>query len=100
MPKGYWIARIDVADFESYKAYIAANAAPLAKYGARFLVRGGRFQAVEGAARTRNIVVEFESFEKALACWNSPEYQLVIPLRRSASEADIIVIEGSDGASP
>jgi uncharacterized protein (DUF1330 family) len=39
MPKGYWIARVDVHDAEAYKKYIAANAAPLAQFGARFLVR-------------------------------------------------------------
>ena len=42
MPKGYWIARVDVHDPEGYKAYIAANAAALKKYGAKFLVRGGK----------------------------------------------------------
>ena len=48
MPKGYWIARIAVTDPERYKAYIAANAQPLKKYGARFLVRAGRFENPEG----------------------------------------------------
>ena len=42
MAKGYWIAHVDVADPEGYKAYFAANAEPFAKYGARFLVRSGR----------------------------------------------------------
>jgi len=42
MSKGYWIARVDITDLEKYQTYIAANAEPLKKYGARFLVRGGR----------------------------------------------------------
>ena len=42
--KGYWIGRVDVADPEAYKKYVAANAVPFAKYGARFLVRGGNFE--------------------------------------------------------
>jgi uncharacterized protein (DUF1330 family) len=96
MAKGYWIARVDVSDMEAYKAYMKANAVPFAKYGAKFLVRSGRFESVEGRARTRNVVVEFESYDQALACWNSPEYQAVIPLRSRVSEADIIVIEGPD----
>ena len=45
MPKGYWIVRVDIADQEKYKAYIAANAGPFKKYGARFLVRAGRFES-------------------------------------------------------
>jgi uncharacterized protein (DUF1330 family) len=63
MSKGYWIARIDVTDPERYKAYIAANAQPLKKYGARFLVRAGRFENPEGSSRTRNVVIEFPSYQ-------------------------------------
>ena len=48
MAKGYWIARVDVDDVERYKHYVAANAEPLRKFGARFLVRGGRFENLEG----------------------------------------------------
>ena len=57
MAKGYWIARVDVADAEAYKAYVAANAAPLARFGARFIVRAGRFENPEGTSRSRNVVV-------------------------------------------
>jgi len=48
MPKGYWIARVDVSDPEQYKRYVAANAEPLRKYGAHFLVRAGRSETPEG----------------------------------------------------
>ena len=61
MAKGYWVARGDVRDVEAYKAYIAANAAPIAKHGGRFLVRGGRFENPEGSSRSRNIVIEFDA---------------------------------------
>ena len=100
MPKGYWIARVDVSDPEAYKAYVAANAAAFAKYGARFLVRGGRFEAKEGASRARNVVIEFPSFEAALACYDSPEYAAALELRRAASESDLLIIEGYDGPQP
>jgi len=100
MAKGYWIARVDVTDPEQYKQYMAGNGVPFAKYGARFLVRAGRFEGVEGGNRSRNIVLEFPSYQAALDCWNSPEYQSVIPLRIHAGTADIIVIEGYDGPQP
>ncbi|MFP8834481.1 DUF1330 domain-containing protein [Hydrogenophaga sp. XSHU_21] len=100
MAKGYWIARVDVADVERYKAYVAANAEPLHAYGARFLVRGGRFECVEGASRTRNVVIEFPSYEAALACYRSPGYQAAVALRTPVSVIDLIVIEGYDGPQP
>ena len=100
MPKAYWIAHIDVSNPEGYKAYVAANAEPLRKYGATFLVRGGRFENPEGKCRSRNVVLEFPDYATALACYNSPEYQRAIALRAPHSAGDIVIIEGYDGAQP
>ena len=100
MAKGYWIVRVDLTDQEKYKAYIAANAMPFKKYGARFLVRAGRFENPEGSTRSRNVVLEFQDYATALACYNSPEYQHAIALRTPHSVADIVIIEGYDGAQP
>lgn len=100
MTKGYWIARVDITDMEQYKAYIAANAAAFSKYGARFLVRSGRFEAPEGESRSRNVVIEFPSYQTALDCWHSPEYQRAIELRQPVSIIDLVIIEGYDGPQP
>ena len=100
MPKGYWIVRVDITDEQKYKAYIAANAEPLKKYGARFLVRAGRYENPEGASRSRNAVIEFPTYQAALDCWKSPEYQEAIKLRQSVSTADLIIIEGYEGPQP
>lgn len=100
MTKGYWIVRVDITDMEKYKAYIAANAAPFRKYGARFLVRGGKYENPEGASRARNAVIEFPSYEAAVECWHSPEYQAAMALRVPVSTADLVIIEGYDGAQP
>jgi uncharacterized protein (DUF1330 family) len=100
MPKGYWIVHVDISDREKYKAYVAANAEPLRKYGGRFLVRGGRFEGVEGGSRARNAVVEFPSYQSAIDCWKSPEYQRAIKLRKDVSTIDLIVIEGYEGPQP
>jgi uncharacterized protein (DUF1330 family) len=62
MQKGYWIVRIDVTDQSHFQAYSVANADALKQHGARFLVRGGRFEVPEGNARARHIVVEFPSY--------------------------------------
>lgn len=100
MPKGYWIARIDVTDPEAYKAYVAANADPFRKYGARFVVRGGTFERMEGSSRSRNVVLEFPSYQAALDCYRSPEYQAAIALRRPVSEGDLVIVEGYEGPQP
>ncbi len=63
MAKGYWIGRVDVSSDEGYKPYAVANGAIFKKWGARFVVRAGKFTTVEGASRTRNVVIEFPDYE-------------------------------------
>jgi uncharacterized protein (DUF1330 family) len=100
MPKGYWIAHVDVSNDEGYKPYAAANAAIFKKFGGRFVVRAGKFTGVEGESRTRNVVIEFPDYETAMACYRSPEYQENIKRRQPHSIADLIVVEGYDGPQP
>lgn len=100
MAKGYWVARVDVNDVEQYKRYVAANAAPFAQYGARFLVRAGTFTNPEGSSRSRNVVIEFPSYQAALDCYQSPGYQAAIQLRTTASVGDLVIVEGYDGPQP
>src|SRR5688572_18426148 len=59
MPKGYWIARVDVSNEEGYRLYAQANPAIFKKYGGRFVVRGGKYECPEGSSRSRNVVIEF-----------------------------------------
>jgi uncharacterized protein (DUF1330 family) len=100
MPKGYWVARVDVHDADAYKDYVAANGPPIARFGGRFLVRGGRFQNPSGSSRSRNVVIEFPSYQAALDCWNSPEYQAARARQQGGAEVDMVVIEGYDGPQP
>ncbi|WP_153394601.1 DUF1330 domain-containing protein [Ornithinicoccus halotolerans] len=100
MAKGYWIGRVNVTDDAGYRRYVEANAVAFARYGARFLVRGGTFECVEGESRGRNVVIEFPDYATALACYRSPEYAEAMALRREAADADIVVVEGYDGPQP
>ncbi|WP_375459584.1 DUF1330 domain-containing protein [uncultured Enterovirga sp.] len=100
MAKGYWIVRVDIADLERYGAYVAANGAVFAAHNARFLARAGRSETLEGSSRSRNVVLEFPTYEAALACWHSAEYQEVLALRTPVSTADLLVIEGYEGPQP
>jgi uncharacterized protein (DUF1330 family) len=100
MAKGYWIARVDVTNPDEYQGYVKANAAAFNKFGAKFIVRGGQFEAPEGTPRARNIVLEFADYATALACYHSPEYQAAKAFRDGASVADLLIIEGYDGVQP
>lgn len=100
MPKGYWIARVDVHNAEAYKNYASANGVAFAKFGGRFLVRGGAFDAPVGTPRQRNVVIEFPSIEAAKACWDSPEYQAARAKQEGGAEMELVVIEGYDGPQP
>ncbi len=98
MAKGYWIGHVDISNPQVYQKYIEANAEPFARYGARFLVRGGDSEVVEGTCRVKNVVIEFESYRQALACYRSAEYQRAKSLREGASIVDLVIVEGYDGA--
>ena len=94
MPKGYWIARVSVRNAERYPEYIAAAKPAFEKHGAKFIVRGGPFDTMEGSARERNVVIEFKDVATAKACYNSPEYQVAKAIRNQVADADLIIIEG------
>ncbi len=100
MPKAYWVVHIDVTEPKAYDAYRAANGTAFAKYGARFLVRGADQDVREGAPRARCVVIEFDDLATARACYDSPEYQSALALRRNAAVEDFIIIEGYDGPQP
>ncbi len=100
MAKGYWVASGDVTDMEAYKKYVEANAEAFKQYGARFLVRGGEGEVAEGTVRSRTVVIEFESYEKALACYHSEPYQRAKALRQGAAELDLFIVAGYDGPQP
>jgi uncharacterized protein (DUF1330 family) len=96
MPKGYWIANINVTDTEAYQAYRALVPGILAAHGGKFLVRGGAQDVVEGTAHPRSVVIEFPSLKAAKDCYNSPEYQAAKAMRNKASIGDCCIVEGWD----
>lgn len=94
MAKGYWIANNVIHDAAAYEAYKAANAAPLARHGGRFLVRAGRQTAAEGQVYPRSVVIEFPSYAAALACYDDPDYRAAVALRTAVSDGTLIIVEG------
>ena len=97
MPKAYWVAHVDVEDAEIYGRYREANAVAFEKYGARFLIRGAPQQLMEGDCRARTVVIEFDSFDIAKACHDSPEYAAAAKIRDEAADVSLVIVEGYDG---
>ena len=94
MSKGYWMVSVTVSDPDTYKRYIESNSVAFQKYGAKFLARGGRYESPEGPTGTRNVIIEFESYDAALACYRSPEYQAALKYRLASSVAHTVIVEG------
>ena len=97
MPKGYWVAHVEVKDPQVYDKYRAANAAPFAEYGARFIVRGGAQEVQEGAVKMRTVVIEFPTLEAAYECYRSDSYQAAKDIRDPISQGDMVIVEGYEG---
>lgn len=96
MPKGYIIGHVTISDPEAYQPYAARNNEIFPKHGGKFLVRGGPSEILEGDTHSRHVIVEFPSYEAALAAYNDPEYQENMKIRQANSIGTIVVVEGAE----
>ena len=93
--KAYWIAHVDIADPDHYSQYTQRAPKAFAEFGGRFLARGGRSETMEGRkAPQRSVVIEFDTYEQALACYHSSEYQEAKGHREGVARAEVIIVEG------
>jgi uncharacterized protein (DUF1330 family) len=94
--KGYIVAELAVADADAYREYAALVPPIVAKYGGRYLVRGGESAAKEGAPPAgRVVVIEFDTIAAARAFYDAPEYQAIAPLRIRAANSRVFLVEGT-----
>ena len=91
----YVVACINVTNPEAYAEYAKGATEAIRQYGGRPLVRGGAYEALEGEARPRNVVIEFDSVEQARTYYNSPEYQAAKAKREGACVAEFVLVEGA-----
>ncbi len=94
MPKGYIVGHITVNDPEAYKEYVEKDTPILLAKGGKFVIRGGRSEVMEGEVLDRHVVIEFPSYEEALAAYHDPEYQEVAKIRHRTANSVILVVEG------
>jgi len=92
---GYVIAQINLKNKEGYKEYVDKVPAIIKNFGGKYLVKAGEFKSIEGKWDfTRNVVIKFPSYEKALEWYNSDEYNQIKNLRLENTESNIIIIKG------
>jgi uncharacterized protein (DUF1330 family) len=90
----YWIAHVTVSDAARYAGYQSLAPLAFAKFGAKFLARGGAADSPEGAEFERHIVIEFPDITSARACYASPEYRAAKAARGGAATVMITIVEG------
>ena len=95
MAKGYWVVQITVTDLDNYPDYVAVAAPAIEEYGGNFLVRGGEAQLREGEARARSMVIEFDSYARAIECYESDAYAPALALRNQYALTDLVIAEGA-----
>ncbi len=92
---GYFVAHIDVTDPDAFEAYRALAPEVIAKFGGRYLVRGGAIEVLEGEwPKPRLVILAFDSVDQARRFYNSPEYQEILPLRLATSNGLVAIVEG------
>ena len=94
MPKGYWVASVEISDVGGYDEYRSANAAVLKKYGGTFLIRGGQQEVREGTSYQRTVVIEFPDYDTAVRAYEDPAYQAAAAIRRDAATGRLVIVEG------
>ena len=93
MGKAYWVAHVTVLDPSAYAEYASGATVAFARYGGHTLARGGKAIGLEGELRARNVIVEFDSLDAAMTCYNSVEYQAARRHRDGAARIDLILLE-------
>ena len=89
------VANVTIEDPVRYEDYKRLVPASIARFGGRFIVRGGSIEVLEGDWKpNRLVILEFPSVERARAWWNSPEYAEARALRQATSTGTLLILEG------
>lgn len=97
MPKGYWVSVYrTISDPEKLAAYDKLAGPAVRAGGGRVLSRGGRVMAHDAGIAERTILIEFDSFEQAVAARESAAYQEALAALSDGVERDFRIVEGID----
>ena len=94
--KAYWVVRGNILNQEEYSKYIDLAGPTIHKHNGEFLVRGGQQIELEGEGFERTVLIEFNSFDEALSCYNSAEYQEALNYVKNSAKRLVTIVEGID----
>ena len=93
----YWVARATIHDPATYKKYTDRVPEIVGRHGGKILARGGRYRIMAGPEKfQRHVVIEFPTFEQAISCFESPEYQDASVFRRAGGDVETFIVDGGD----
>ena len=93
--KGYWIALYkQINNVDNLKNYGSKVTPVIKSFGGKPLVRGGKYQRIEGEDFSRTVIWEFPNFQKAIECHESKEYQEGWNLAKDTTERNLQIVEG------
>ena len=91
----YVVSMMSIHDPQTYEKYTDRTPPIVARYGGKFLARGGEITTIEGEAyQDRMVILEFPSKQSVLGWMADPEYQEAKTFRHASSKARILLIEG------
>ena len=94
MSKAYWVVRANINNPEEYSKYVQLVTDIIDKHNGHFLIRGGNQVEFEESGYERTVVVEFNSFEDALNCYKSSEYQSALKFAKNSSKRYVSIVKG------
>ena len=94
--KAYWVVRGHILNPDEYSKYIQLAGPIVKKFHGTFLSRGGKQEEKEVSGYERTVLIEFNSFEEAIFCYNSDEYQEALEYVKTSAERLVVIVEGLD----
>ena len=92
--KAYWVVRGNILNQDEYSKSIDLAGPIVSKHNGKFLVRGGQQIEVEGEGFDRTVLIEFNTFDEALFCYNSDEYQEALNYAKNSAKRLVTIVEG------
>lgn len=90
---GYWMIRSTVTNKDAFTDYAAIANPVLTKHGGRFISFGSRHETREGTDIPRNVIVEFPTYEDAVACYDDPDYQASLVHGQRAMTRELVIVD-------